>query len=114
MNNGISPGNTVTAVAPYAVNAGSGCALGSGLVGIAVNTYASGATGVFNIKGVFTGLVKASGAGEAWALGDPIYFATATKNFSKNSTGGIKAGFALSTVATGVLVSGEVLLEPSV
>jgi predicted RecA/RadA family phage recombinase len=112
MNNYIGPGNAVTVVMPYAVNSGSGVLKGT-LFGVAQNTYASGATGVLATEGIFTALVKASGTGEAWAAGDPLYWNDTNKNLVKASgTGNTAApiGWSLETVGTAVTTAGEVLL----
>lgn len=111
MNNYIRPGNSVTVVMPYAVNAGSGVLKGA-LFGVAVNTYASGATGEIVTEGVFTNLVKASGTGEAWAAGDRLFWSDSNKNLTKNSTGNYCVGYALETVGTAVTTAGEVLVKP--
>lgn len=108
----IGPGNSVTVVTPYAVNAGSGVLKG-GLFGVALNDYASGATGQIVVAGVFTGLVKASGTGEAWAQGDRLYWDDTNKRLTKNSTGNFAVGVALETVGTAVTTAGEVLVRPS-
>lgn len=112
MNNYIGPGNAVTLVMPYAVNAGSGVLKGT-LFGVAQNTYASGATGVMVTEGVFTQLVKASGTGEAWAVGDRLYWDDSAKNLTKNSTGRYGIGVALEAIGTAVTTAGEVLIKQS-
>jgi predicted RecA/RadA family phage recombinase len=53
MINYIQPGNAITAAAPYQRNTGQGALLGGSLFGVAVDTVASGATGVFWTEGVF-------------------------------------------------------------
>lgn len=112
MNNYIGPGNSVTVVMPYAVNAGSGVLKG-GLFGVAVNTYASGGTGQLVTAGVFTSLVKASGTGEAWSAGDRLYWDDTNKRLTKNSTGNFAVGVALDAVGTAVTTAGQVLVRPS-
>lgn len=112
MNNYIGPGQSVTVVMPYAATAGVGVLKG-GLFGVAVNTYASGATGQLITQGVFTGLVKASGAGEDWAVGDRLYWNDSNKNLTKTSTGNYAVGVALAAVGTAVTTAGEVLVRPS-
>lgn len=112
MNNYIGPGNAVTVVMPYAVNAGAGVLKGA-IFGVAQNTYASGATGVLALGGVFTNLVKASGTGEAWSVGDRLYWNDTNKNLTKTSTGNFCVGYALEAVGTAVTTAGEVLLQPS-
>lgn len=115
MNNYIGPGNAVTVVMPYAVNAGSGVLKGS-LFGVAQNTYASGATGVMVTEGIFTQLVKASGTGEAWSVGDKLYWNDTDKNLVKASGTGNTASavaIALEAVGTAVTTAGEVRLTPN-
>jgi predicted RecA/RadA family phage recombinase len=112
MNNYIGPGNSVAVVMPYARNAGEGVLVG-GLFGVAVNTYASGATGQIITAGVFTNLVKASGAAEAWAVGDRLYWSDSNKNLTKNSTGNFAVGVALAAIGTAVTTAGEVMVRPS-
>lgn len=112
MNNYIGPGQSVTVVMPYAANAGVGVLKG-GLFGVAVNTYASGATGQLVVEGVFTGLAKASGTGENWAVGDRLYWDDSAKKLTKTSTGNFAVGVALEAVGTAVTSAGEVLVRPS-
>lgn len=112
MNNFISPGANVTVVMPYARNSGQGLLKG-GLFGVAFATYASGATGVMVTQGVFTGLTKASGTGEAWAVGDRLYWSDSNKNLTKTSTGNFPVGYALEAVATDGTTAGEVLVRPN-
>lgn len=112
MKNYIGPGNSVTVVMPYAVGAGSGVLVG-GLFGVAVSSCASGGTGVMSLNGVYTDLVKATGTGEAWAVGDRLYWSDANKNLTKNSTGNYAVGVALAAVGTAGATAGEVLVRPS-
>jgi predicted RecA/RadA family phage recombinase len=115
MNNYIAPGNSVQVTIPYAVSAGSGVLVGTGLFGVAQNTYASGATGILATEGVYTRLVKASGTGEAWAVGDPLYWNDTNKNLVKASGTGNTANpvaLCLEVVGTAVTTGGEVKLRP--
>jgi len=109
--NYIGPGSNVTVVMPYAATSGVGVQVGSGLFGVAAATYASGATGVIVREGIFTGLAKTSGTGEAFAVGDRLFWDNSTKKLTKTSTGNIQVGICLETVATGVTTAGEVLIE---
>jgi predicted RecA/RadA family phage recombinase len=112
MNNYIQPGNSVTVVMPYAVVSGAGVLKGA-IFGVAAATYASGATGVMTRVGVFTSLAKASGTGEAWSVGDRLYWDDSAKKLTKTSTSNFAVGYALEAVGTAVTTAGEVLLEPS-
>lgn len=109
--NYIGPGTNLTVVLPYAANSGVGVQVGSGLFGVAAATYASGATGVIVREGVFTGLAKTSGTGEAFAVGDRLFWDNSTKKLTKTSTGNLQVGLCLEAAATGVLSAGEVLIE---
>lgn len=109
--NYVQPGNTVTVVMPYAATSGVGVQVGSGLFGVAEATYASGATGVLGREGVYTGLAKTSGTGEAFAVGDRLFWDNSTKKLTKTSTGNLCVGICLETVATGVTTAGAVLIE---
>lgn len=111
MKNFVRPGNSVTVVMPYARNSGEGVLVGA-LFGVAVATYASGATGEIVTEGVFTELVKASGASEAWSAGDRLFWSDSNKNLTKNSTGNYCVGYALAAVGTAVTTAGEVLVKP--
>lgn len=113
MDNYVAPGNAVQVTIPYAVNQGSGVLVGTGLFGVAQNTYTSGATGIIVTEGVFTRLAKASGTGEGWAVGDKLYWNDTNKNLVKASgTGNTAAHVAicLETVGTAVTTAGEVKL----
>ena len=109
--NYIGPGNTVTVVMPYAASSGVGVQVGSGLFGVAAATYASGATGVIDREGIFTGLAKTSGTGEAFAVGDRLFWDNSTKKLTKTSTGNLCVGVCLEVAATGATTAGEVLIE---
>lgn len=111
MKNYVRPGNSVTIVMPYAVNAGAGVLKGA-LFGVAVNTYGSGATGEIVTGGVFTELVKASGASEGWTPGTRLFWSDSNKNLTAVSTGNYCVGYSLDTVGTAVTTAGEVLIKP--
>src|SRR5688572_16524865 len=113
MDNYIGPGNAVTVAMPYAVGAGSGVLKG-GIFGVAVSSCASGGTGGVRVGGVLHRLVKASGTGEAWAVGDPLYWNDTNKNLVKASGTGNTAtpvAYALEAIGTAVTTAGEVLLS---
>lgn len=110
MKNYIGPGQSVTVTMPYAVTAGNGALVGA-IFGVAINTYASGATGVVYTEGVCSGLVKASGTGEAWSVGDRLFWDDTNKRLTKNSTGNFQVGLALAAVGTAVTTADEVKLQ---
>lgn len=112
MNNYVQPGNSVILTMPYAVAAGAGVLKG-GIFGVAVSSCASGATGQVNRVGVYSGLAKASGTGEAWAQGDRLYWDDSAKKLTKTSTSNFAVGYSLDVVGTAVTTAGNVLLAPS-
>lgn len=113
MNNYIGPGKNITVTFPYQRNSGQGLLVG-GLFGVAFQTTASGSTGVMVTEGQFTGLAKASGTGEAWAVGDRLFWDDSAKNLTKNSTGKFPVGVCLEAIATGVTTAGQVKIGPTV
>jgi len=96
---------------PHQANGGVGVQVGSGLFGVAVNTTASGSTGVICRKGEFTGLVKTSGTGEAFAVGDRLFWNSTGRALTRTSTGNLQVGICNEAVATGVIVAGRVLVD---
>jgi predicted RecA/RadA family phage recombinase len=85
MINYIQPGNAITAAAPYQRNTGQGTLLGGNLFGVAVDTVASGATGVFWTEGVFE-LTKLSGTAESFTLGKRVFWDDTNKRLTVVST----------------------------
>jgi predicted RecA/RadA family phage recombinase len=85
MINYIQPGNAITAAAPYQRNTGQGTLLGGSLFGVAVDTVASGATGVFWTEGVFE-LTKLSGTAESFTLGKRVFWDDTNKRLTVVST----------------------------
>lgn len=71
--------------------------------GVAVTAIANGATGALALEGIFQ--VATSDTSAAWAVGDVVYWTTATNTSSKTATGGIPLGIAAavkgSTAAVG-------------
>jgi predicted RecA/RadA family phage recombinase len=93
--NFIQPGDTVPVPAPYDVTSGGGVLVGS-LFGIAQYTATSGNEVEINTVGVFD-VPKVSA--QAWAVGDPIYFVLADKNFTKTASTNVLIGHALAVAA---------------
>lgn len=113
MQNFVQPGTNLTVVAPYAVTAGAGVQVGAAIFGVALNTLASGATGVITTAGVFTSLVKNTGAGESYVPGSRLFWDNTNKRLTTVSTGNLAVGASLDTIGTGAALSGEVLVRPS-
>ena len=111
MKNFIQPGDAITAVSPYARNAGEGALLGGSLFGVAVDTYASGATGVFWTEGVFE-LTKTSGTAESFTLGRRVFWDDTNKKLTVTSTANVCVGVVTEAAATDAVLA-RVLLQAS-
>ena len=107
MKNFVQMGDVVSVTAPYAVNAGAGCLVGS-LFGVAVNTAAISAAVEVALRGVFD-LAKAAGA--AWTQGVRLYWDDAAKNVTTNAAAGANKliGVAAQAQASGD-TTGRVIL----
>lgn len=104
MKNFIQPGAAITAAAPYAVNSGAGALLGGSLFGVAVDTYTSAQTGVFNTEGVFE-LVKTSGTAHNFTLGSRVYWDNSAKALVSTSTGNHPVGVVVEAAATDAILA---------
>ena len=94
MTNEVQRGRVITLTAPYAVASGAGALVGS-IFGVAAAAYANGATGEFQLEGVFT-LLKTSAL--AIAVGDLIYWDDTAKVVNKTNTNKL-IGVAVSAAA---------------
>jgi len=110
MKNTLAQSNMRTFVAPYAVASGAAFKVGS-YVAVAATTAASGASVEGAIRGGFSGLAKATG--EAWAVGDLLYWNDTNKNFAKTASGAVKAGIAYAAALSGD-TTGSVDLVPTI
>lgn len=106
MKNYVQPGNTITIPAPAGgVVSGAPVAVGS-LRGFAAATAAEGDDVAIPRVGVFE-VIKATG--EAWAVGDKLYFNSANSNFTKTAASAVLFGFAARAAASGDTV-GQIVL----
>src|SRR4051812_1737716 len=95
----VSPGQVVEVVTGGTVGSGSGQQVGTAFFGVAVDSYASGATGQFVTDGVVD-LAKTTA--EAYAAGARLYWNSST-NLVTSATGGMLGiGVALATAGTAV------------
>lgn len=109
MQNYVQPGAVIEAVTAGTVSAGEGRQFGTALFGVAVDSYASGATGQFYTEGVFD-LAKTTA--EAYAQGDRLYWNSST-NMVTTATGG-RLGIGVlvsSTAGTAVGTKARTLLR---
>lgn len=98
MKNFVQPGNAIDAAAPYARAPGEGALLGGSLFGVAVDSVASGSTGVFWTEGVYD---IAKTAGQAYTLGQRLFWDNTNKLLTATSTGNVAVGVAVAAAATG-------------
>lgn len=110
MDNWVQKGEALDFTAPYDVASGAGFKVGQ-FIAVASSAAVSGAAVVGNIEGVYDVLAEGAGSGQAWAVGDLIYWDNSAKQFTKTSTSNTKAGYAAGVKATaGVL--GRIRLVP--
>lgn len=111
MKNLVSKGEALDLVAPYTVVSGAGFKVGD-IIAIASSDAASGAAVVGNVIGVYDVLAEGAGSGQAWAVGDKIYWDDSAKQFTKTSTSNTLAGYAVAAKLTAA-VSGRLRLCPA-
>lgn len=68
-------------------------------VWVPMNTAAANATNAFLYKGELSTVPKATG--QAWAMGDLLYWDNSAGKFTTTSSGNTKAGYALAAAASG-------------
>lgn len=93
----VREGNVLTVTAPAAVASGDGVQVGSALFGVAVTAIASGASGEIATEGVFT-LAKTTG--QAYAVGDIVYWNSTTNKLTATSTGNLQVALAVAAAAS--------------
>lgn len=107
MKNYVQPGNVIDALMPAVVTSGDGVQVGTALFGVAVDSYASGATGQLYTRGVFD-LAKTTA--EAYAAGARLYWNSTTKLVTTATGGMLGIGVCLATAGTAVGVKARCLL----
>jgi len=90
-------GRNITVTAPYAVNGGDGCLVGS-LFGIASNTVAIGAQVPIDTGGVYA-ITKT--AGQTFAQGAKVYWDNTAKSVTSVTTSNTLIGVATKAAASG-------------
>lgn len=78
---------------------GVGVLIGT-IFGIAVTTNVAGDVVAIDTEGVFDHAKEASGAGQAWAVGDAVYWDNANKRLTKTAAGNTKVGNATAVALT--------------
>ena len=96
MRNFVQPGDTVTVIAPAAVNSGDGMLVGA-LFGVAVATAAIST----NVEMVTEGVVDLPKAAVAITQGAKVYWISATSNVTNSAAGNTLIGCAIVAAAIG-------------
>lgn len=104
MKNYVKPGEVLTLVAPYNVASGAGLLVGS-IFAIASASAASGGTVEGVTVGVFDLLAEGAGSGQAFAIGEAVYWDDTAKRVTKTSTNNTKIGVAVAAKATADVVA---------
>ena len=108
--NKVSSGRNITQVAPSGgVTSGVPILIGTALFGVPTTTAAAGAS--FNLeRGIeITYTAEGAGSGQAWAVGDQIYWDNTNKRFTKTSSGNTLVGTATAAKLTAA-TSGQLVL----
>ncbi len=96
MRNYIQPGDTVTVVAPVAVNSGDGLLVGT-LFGVALSTAAIST----NVEMITEGVVDLPKAAVAVTQGAKVYWDNTAKNVTTTATNNTLIGCAILAAAVG-------------
>lgn len=96
MKNYLQEGSTLSITAPRTLLGGAMVSVGM-LAGVAVHDAATGTPVEIETKGCFS---IAKTAGQAWAVGDPIYLITATGICTSAATGNLYVGVAIEAAAS--------------
>lgn len=93
-------GKILTVAAPYDRTSGQGALIGS-LFGVALGTVLSGATGDFQTSGVFSLNKEDAVSGQAFAVGQKVYWDNSNKECNADPTVGPLIGVATEAALTG-------------
>ncbi|MEO5364575.1 MAG: DUF2190 family protein [Magnetococcus sp. DMHC-8] len=96
MRNWIQPGDTVTVVAPVAVNSGDGVLVGA-LFGVAMSAAAVSA----NVEMITEGVVDLPKAAVGVTQGSKVYWDNSAKNVTTTTTNNTLIGCAILAAAVG-------------
>lgn len=100
MKTKISEASPLDVTAPSGgVTSGVGVLIGS-LFGIAVTTQAAGEPVALDTSGVFDHVKEGAGSGQAWAVGDAVYWDNTNKRLTKTTSGNTKVGYATAVALT--------------
>ncbi len=105
MKNRVSNSDVIDITSPIGGTvSGVGVLIGS-LFGIAVLTTAAGDVLPIHTTGIFDHIKEGAGSGQAFAVGDAVYWDNTNKRMTKTSSGNTKVGYAvLAALTTDVVV----------
>ncbi|HCW49220.1 MAG TPA: hypothetical protein DGP25_04045 [Brevundimonas sp.] len=113
MKTKIQSGEVIDFTAPSGgTTSGVGVLFGT-LFLIAATSNAAGDTVAGHAEGVFDHAAEGAGSGQAWAVGDDVYFDAAAKRLTKTSAGNTKVGKAVAAKATAATVGRFRLQQPA-
>jgi len=110
MLNYVQKGDTLTVIAPYAVNSGAGLQVGAHLFGVAVNNQNSGDNMEMVVVGVFDLVKDAS----TFAEGDAVYWNNTTQQCTSTVGTNLKIGVCCTMQPSGVAAPGGASGDPTV
>lgn len=109
----ISSGDVIDFTAPSGgTTSGLGVLLGS-LFLIAVTTNVAGDTVAGRAEGVFDHVAEGAGSGQAFAVGDPVYWDNTAKRITKTATDNTKVGVAVAAKVTTATTVRFRILQPA-
>ena len=107
MKNFVSNGESLQLIAPAGGVVGGQLYRQVGIVGVVVADAAEGEQFTLKIKGNYDTLTKI--AGEAWAIGDPVYMKADNSGLTTTALNNFLAGYATATALAGDIVGSAVL-----
>lgn len=113
MKNYVMHGDAIDVTTPVGgLTSGVGALIGA-MFGVAKLTTVAGDPNVLLTTGVFDMAKEGAGSGQAWAVGDLVYWDNANKRLTKTSAGNTKVGYAVDVALTTATV-GRVRLTPAI
>lgn len=108
MKNYVCKGDVFEFTAAGTITSGQPVLMGT-IVGIAAKSGVSGDVIPVNVEGVYNVTKHGAGSGQAWAVGDAIYWDAVNSRFTKTATDNTLAGVAYASALTGA-TTGQIKL----
>jgi len=100
MKTQIDSGDVIDITAPSGGTTSGVGVLLTKLFGIAVTTQLVGETASIVTRGTFDHTAEGAGSGQAWAVGDIVYWDDTNKRLTKTSSGNTRVGVAVAVKLT--------------